>query len=61
MNDENAERFRPEDHELFEAHYFEDFKVGDSFAIPSRTMTEANFQVFQAASGDNHPIHYDRE
>jgi acyl dehydratase len=61
MNDENAERFRPEGHELFEAHYFEDFKVGDSFAIPSRTMTDANFQVFQAASGDNHPIHYDRE
>ena len=61
MNDENAERFRPEDHELFEAHYFEDFKVGDSFAIPSRTMTDANFQVFQAASGDHHPIHYDRE
>ncbi len=56
-----AESFNPEDHTLFEDHYFEDFKVGDSFAIPSRTMTEANFQVFQSASGDNHPIHYDRE
>lgn len=61
MNDERAEQFRPEAHQLFETHYFEDFKVGDSFPIPSRTMTEANFQVFQAASGDNHPIHYDRE
>lgn len=56
-----SEAFNPADHELFAAHYFEDFKVGDSFPIPSRTMTEANFQVFQAASGDNHPIHYDRE
>lgn len=56
-----SETFNPDDHELFTVHYFEDFKVGDSFPIPSRTMTEANFQVFQAASGDNHPIHYDRE
>ena len=24
-------------------------------------MTEAHFLAFQAASGDNHPIHYDRE
>lgn len=56
-----SEAFNPDDHNLFETHYFEDFNVGDSFPIPSRTMTEANFQVFQAASGDNHPIHYDRE
>lgn len=56
-----TETFRPEDHRLYEDHYFEDFKVGDSFPIPSRTMTDANFQIFQAASGDNHPIHYDRE
>ncbi|MFY0614041.1 MAG: MaoC family dehydratase [Hyphomicrobiaceae bacterium] len=56
-----SEAFDPSDHDLFETHYFEDFNVGDSFPIPSRTMTEANFQVFQAASGDNHPIHYDRE
>ncbi len=53
--------FDPAAHDLFEAHYFEDFKVGDTFPIPSRTMTDANFQIFQAASGDNHPIHYDRE
>ncbi len=56
-----SETFNPDDHNLFETHYFEDFNVGDSFPIPSRTMTDANFQVFQAASGDNHPIHYDRE
>ena len=56
-----TETFNPDDHRLFEDHFYEDFKVGDSFPIPSRTMTEANFQFFQAASGDNHPIHYDRE
>jgi len=41
--------------------YFDDFKLGETFAIPSRTVTEAQFLAFQAASGDNHPIHYDRE
>ncbi len=41
--------------------YLEDFEVGEAFYIPSRTVTEAHFLAFQAASGDNHPIHYDRE
>ena len=41
--------------------YFEDFVLGETFYIPSRTVTEAHFLAFQAASGDNHPIHYDRE
>lgn len=41
--------------------YFEDFEIGETFYIPSRTMTEALFAAFQLASGDNHPIHYDRE
>ena len=40
-------------------HDFEDFSVGDSFSIPSRTMYPAYFAAFQLASGDNHPIHYD--
>ncbi|MDX2155431.1 MAG: MaoC family dehydratase [Hyphomicrobiaceae bacterium] len=40
--------------------YFEDFQVGETFYIPSRTVTDAHFLAFQAASGDNHPIHYDR-
>ena len=57
MND----AFDIEKHRLFEPHFFEDFNVGDSFVIPSRTVTDASFQMFQAASGDNHPIHYDRE
>jgi len=41
--------------------YFEDFRVGETFYIPSRTVTDAHFAAFQVASGDNHPIHYDRE
>lgn len=41
--------------------FFEDFAVGEAFYIPSRTVTEAHFLAFQAASGDNHPSHYDRE
>lgn len=41
--------------------WFEDFAVGETFAIPSRTMTDALFAAFQLASGDNAPIHYDRE
>jgi len=41
--------------------FFEDFKVGETFYIPSRTVTDAHFAAFQVASGDNHPIHYDRD
>ncbi|NDY82921.1 MaoC family dehydratase [Orrella sp. NBD-18] len=48
-------------HELCEQKYFEDFKIGERFNIPSRTMTDALFAAFQLASGDNHPVHYDVE
>jgi acyl dehydratase len=41
--------------------YFEDFSIGDSYQSPSRTQTSAIFSMFQAASGDNDPIHYDKE
>lgn len=44
-----------------ESRYFEDFTVGETFYIPSRTQTDALFSAFQLASGDNHPIHYDLE
>jgi acyl dehydratase len=53
--------FDPASHRFAPSHYFEDFEIGQSFYIPSRTVTEAQFLAFQAASGDNHPIHYDRE
>jgi len=53
--------FDPADHRFGESRYFEDFRVGERFYIPSRTMSDAYFAAFQLASGDNHPIHYDRE
>jgi acyl dehydratase len=56
-----TEPFDPARHRLAESRYFEDFAPGETFYIPSRTVTEAQFLAFQAASGDNHPIHYDRE
>ncbi|MGA3683004.1 MaoC family dehydratase [Pseudomonas graminis] len=48
-------------HQLCAQRYFEDFKLGERFVLPSRTMTEALFAAFQLASGDNHPVHYDVE
>lgn len=53
--------FDPSQHRRFQTRWFDDFKVGERFIIPSRTMTDALFLAFQAASGDNHPIHYDVE
>ena len=53
--------FDPADHRFGPSRYFEDFALGESFYIPSRTVTEAQFLAFQAASGANQPIHYDRE
>jgi acyl dehydratase len=52
--------FDPQRHRMIAAQcWFEDFALGERFALPSRTMTEAVFLAFQAASGDNHPLHYD--
>ena len=54
--------FDPTAHRMVaEQRSFEDFRLGERFVLPSRTMTEAVFLAFQAASGDNHPIHYDVE
>ena len=53
--------FDPANHKPLKSKYFEDMKVGKTFYIPSRTMTDALFSAFQLASGDNHPIHYDIE
>jgi acyl dehydratase len=53
--------FDPAQHRLAPQRWFEDFALGEVFRLPSRTMTEAIFLAFQAASGDNHPIHYDVE
>ena len=48
-------------HKSVVSKYFEDFSVGDKYIIPSRTQTSAIFSMFQGASGDNDPIHYDKE
>ena len=41
------------------SRWFEDFSLGEVYALPSRTQTGGLFAMFQAASGDNDPIHYD--
>jgi acyl dehydratase len=54
--------FDPTAHRMVPAQrWFEDFALGERFVLPSRTMTDAIFLAFQAASGDNHPVHYDVE
>ena len=54
--------FDPAAHRMVpEQRWFDDFQMGERFVLPSRTMTEALFLAFQAASGDNHPIHYNVE
>ncbi|WP_197916542.1 MaoC family dehydratase [Thiosulfatihalobacter marinus] len=52
--------FDPTQHSTHPRRAFADFRIGEVFRAPSRTMTEGVFAAFQAASGDNHPIHYDR-
>jgi 3-hydroxybutyryl-CoA dehydratase len=41
--------------------FFEDFRVGDRFRSPSKTLTDAHFLFFAGLTGDAHPIHYDDE
>ena len=59
MSEQTA--FDPRDHRFGESKFYEDFEIGETFYIPSRTMSDAYFAAFQLASGDNHPIHYDIE
>jgi acyl dehydratase len=54
--------FDPALHRMIpDQRWFEDFVIGERFVLPSRTMTEGVFSAFQAASGDNHPVHYNVE
>ena len=46
---------------MIKNRYFEDFNVGEKFVLPSRTQTSGVFSMFQGVSGDNDPIHYDKE
>lgn len=53
--------FDPKNHRVVPQRGFEDLKTGETFPLPSRTITDANFAAFQTVSCDNHPIHYDEE
>lgn len=56
-----AGKFNALNHTLVTKRGFEELQVGETFKAPARTVTEAHFSAFQAVSGDNHPIHYDKE
>ncbi|MDZ7824938.1 MAG: MaoC family dehydratase [Gammaproteobacteria bacterium] len=43
------------------SRYLEDFEIGETFYIPSRTIGDAEVAAFRTASGDTHPLHYDTE
>ena len=51
----------PNDHRVRPLRGFDELQIGEVFAIPSRTLGDANFAAFQTVSLDNHPIHYDVE
>jgi acyl dehydratase len=56
-----SESFDPGQFRVAPPRGFADLAVGETFRSPSRTVTDAHFSMFQALSGDNHPIHYDVE
>ncbi len=41
------------------ATYFEDFRVGQTFTSPRRTITEADLVGFAGLTGDFNPLHTD--
>lgn len=47
------EDFSPETQRFAAPRYFDNFRLGERFYIPSRTMTEALFAAFQLASGSS--------
>jgi acyl dehydratase len=53
--------FDPLSRPLVPLRGFDELVVGERFPAPARTVTPAHFSAFQALSGDNHPIHYDRD
>jgi len=56
-----AHAFDPMSRPLVPKRGFHQLQIGERFPLPARTITEAHFSLFQALSGDNHPIHYDRD
>ncbi len=55
-----TDTFDPLKHHPYPHRGFSELGLGEKFVLPSRTVTDAHFSAFQALSGDNHPIHYDR-
>jgi len=53
--------FDPDQHRVVPLRGFDELAIGEVFALPSRTIGDANFAAFQTVSLDNHPIHYDAE
>lgn len=53
--------FDPTSRPLLPKRAFAALAIGEQFPLPARTLTDAHFAAFQLLSGDNHPIHYDRE
>jgi acyl dehydratase len=45
----------------YEPHYFEDFEVGTEFETVGRTITETDFVMHSALSGDWTELHTNRE
>ena len=43
----------------WENAWFESFEVGQAFATPARTITEADIAAFAGLSGDYNPLHTD--
>ncbi len=41
--------------------FFEDFKIGQEFTSPGRTVTEADIVIFAGLSGDYNVLHTDAE
>ncbi|WP_156963895.1 hypothetical protein [Muricoccus aerilatus] len=58
-DEQNANGLRSRAHRMVaEQRWYDDFRIGERFPLPSRTMTEAILLAFPTASGDNYPIHY---
>ncbi|MGE0045489.1 MAG: MaoC family dehydratase [Hyphomonadaceae bacterium] len=57
----SEQSFDPMSRPLVPLRGFEELKIGERYPCPARTITDAHFSHFQALSGDNHPIHYDRD
>jgi acyl dehydratase len=61
MTDHTSAAFDPLSRPLLPIRGFSELRVGETYPLPARTITLAHFSAFQALTGDNHPIHYDRE